>query len=231
MEDNKMNIVNGVLYEYDGMEENVFIPNNVEEITGGAFRRTAHTRQPSTIKSIRFGENVKIIDAEAFMGQYKLDNVGIPFNVKKLYLSAFYNCDNLKNFKVFSSIVHGTDIIVDVIVEKDNSWYVKNDNLPRFLGNLNEECLLDLIEICPKVCFAIPSEICTSDFMKKAHEKIVYGMKDRVRHNPKDMKAVEKDVAIVPALKKWEKQEKEKHMTPAKRLQVALDEFEEGRNK
>ena len=77
------------LSQYNGNEQNVIIPDEVEIIGAGAFRCC------STLSSIHIPDSVIEIDWEAFSGCNRLTSVVIPKGVKKIEWDAFRGCKEI----------------------------------------------------------------------------------------------------------------------------------------
>ena len=170
--------------------------------------------------------NSELIGGCAFADCNKLQEVKL-IDVDTVKLSAFYFCERLCNLSFINSAKHITNVDAEDIVlnEKDMTWSVYNQQLYKLLKNLNNDSIMNLIEVCPKVCLAISSERCTEKFLKEAHESIVRGMTQRAEKCHYDEKVTRKDIALLPYLKAWEEQECSKHTAPAAKFKAAIDEF------
>ncbi len=77
------------LLKYNGIDENVVIPDGVNVIKCDAF-------MDSTIKSVKIPDSVREIDDCAFWNCGSLERINIPRAVKRLCDATFYGCKNLK---------------------------------------------------------------------------------------------------------------------------------------
>ena len=91
-------VVDGVLVNYNGKDENVAIPDNVTEIGEGAFEGNRN------IKNVTIPESVHKIDIYAFSSCRNLENVAIPDGVTEIRGGAFHACKSLEAIKLPNSI-------------------------------------------------------------------------------------------------------------------------------
>lgn len=83
-------IENGVLVEYTGTDENVIIPDGINEIAHHAFF------SKETIKSVVIPDGVEKIGRAAFCKSVNLNSITIPDTVKEIGFCAFDGCRKLK---------------------------------------------------------------------------------------------------------------------------------------
>lgn len=83
---NGFEIENGVLIKYHGDAEEVIIPTDVHTIGEDAFRDNA------SMKKLTITENVRTIEAGAFLRCYALESITIPENVETIGYYAFSEC-------------------------------------------------------------------------------------------------------------------------------------------
>ena len=124
----------GVLVAYNGMSNNVSVPDTVKDI-GAVFLGNA------TLKSIFLPDTVTSLDADAFMacselcdiylpttvtsigpfafyGCYKLEHLDIPAGCQSIGEYAFADCVSLKNISIPDSV---TDIGDNILLDSKNA--------------------------------------------------------------------------------------------------------------
>lgn len=91
-----MEVKNGVLLKYRGINENVIIPDGVKKIGEYAFSEKI-TTVPSNLKSVIIPNSVTSIGNSAFSGCSSLKSVYIPNSVENIEKYAFFACQRLDN--------------------------------------------------------------------------------------------------------------------------------------
>ena len=163
-----------------------------------------------------------------------MKSVVIPVTVDEIRLSNLYkdNQEMVEELK-FEGDFRWIHFVVDIDMAdyKFENIRVTDEKLPKFLQNLNKKSLLKLIEYCPEVCFAIPSERCNDEMMSRIEDSIIRGMCSRTKlglAGSKDVNMSE-DIAVLKPLKEWKRSEYEKHLTPYGRLMTAIEEFKDNK--
>lgn len=86
-------IKNGKLIKYEGLEQDVVIPDGVKVIGKRAFENTALNYKRLT--SITIPNSVEVIEEFAFKSCYNLEKIDIPDTVKSVGENAFRSCTKL----------------------------------------------------------------------------------------------------------------------------------------
>ena len=93
MSDNSaFEIVDGVLLKYNGEDEDVVIPEDVEVIARKSFENC------DWIKTINFPRGVKKIGEFAFSGCTSLTEINLPDTVEDIGWGAFSSCDSIESY-------------------------------------------------------------------------------------------------------------------------------------
>ena len=100
----------GYITDYYGCEENVIIPNIIDNI------------------------NMIAIDSEAFYNNLYIKNVTIPNGIVRIHEDAFYNCHNLKTITVPSSVEYISNYAFGYYMEDgyDDGYFTKPVEIPNF---------------------------------------------------------------------------------------------------
>ena len=140
-------IEDGVLTKYDGIDENVIIPNTVTAIADRAFYNdgfiTSVTIPASVVsigdevfmnctnlKSATIGTNVKTIGHSAFMNCPKLEAIAIPNSVTALGHSAFKECYLLSNVTIGTGLTALADDTFSADNFRGNTGSIKSITIP-----------------------------------------------------------------------------------------------------
>ena len=91
--ENPFIIKNKTLLKYEGIEENIVIPEGIEIIGKSAFYNTILNKKRA--KTITIPSSVKVIKENAFTFCYNLEKIYIPDSVKTIEERAFSHCKNL----------------------------------------------------------------------------------------------------------------------------------------
>lgn len=123
----RFEIINNVLINYNGNEENVIIPENVEAIGKCAFEGC------SNIKSIKLNNNISYIGEKAFSNCKNLKEITFPDKVHTIRKFAFSGCENLrkailpKNLERIEESVFENCKNLQEINIPDNCTYISNE--------------------------------------------------------------------------------------------------------
>lgn len=98
-----MEVKNGVLLKYRGINENVIIPDGVKKIGEYAFSEKI-TTVPSNLKSVIIPNSVTSIDENAFCNCENLTDINIPDSVTSIERGAFSGCSSLKSINIPNSV-------------------------------------------------------------------------------------------------------------------------------
>ena len=197
-----------ILSSYNGDAKRVVVPEEVAFIAPEAFQGKCN------IEEISLGKNVKVIRGYAFEYCTKLKSITIPESVEELALSAFYGCSNLTELTFKGSIRR-------IKFSEFQPCYTR-----AFLGNLSELSVLHLIERCPEVCYSIPDERCTEEFLDRAQYAVINGALERAKNNPDDKKSMREDEMLLRGeLGNWFGSQREKNLSQMGRLMSAIGEF------
>lgn len=181
--DEEFVIVDGVLLAYNGMEDNITIPEAVTE----TFVQALHACK---VKSIVVPNTVKKIGAKSFQNCSKLENITIPEGVETLENATFMHCFSLKEISLPDSI---TTIKNGVFWECHNLEFIKlPDNLvtigeDSFLGcqKLKELVLPDTVteigDNCFETCVGLKKIVFPEKIRKIGDTKILKSTKKYVR--------------------------------------------------
>ncbi|MBR1471077.1 MAG: leucine-rich repeat domain-containing protein [Lachnospiraceae bacterium] len=85
----EFNIVDGVLYDYNGSDASVEIPGGVKKIASGAFSGN------QSLQQVKLPSALEEIGTDAFSGCTALKTVTIPDSVQKIDSAAFMGCSSL----------------------------------------------------------------------------------------------------------------------------------------
>lgn len=83
-------IVQGTLYDYNGLESEVIIPQGVTAVWGRSFEKKKN------LTAVTIPEGVTSIGERAFYGCSNISEIILPKSVTSIGASAFYNCSNLR---------------------------------------------------------------------------------------------------------------------------------------
>lgn len=123
------------LWHYNGSDSNVVIPEGVERIDEGAFRRKEY------VKHVTIPESVRIIDDWAFADS-GIERIEIPGSVKEIGKSVFRDCDALVTATLMEGITE---------IPKEMFYYcdaLQTVNLPDSVEVIDEDafCACNVLE-------------------------------------------------------------------------------------
>ena len=118
------------LKKYKGVEENIVIPAEIENLKVVSIQSKAFSKC-SSLKSVIISEGIKGIECEAFSGCSSLESIVIPNSVKKLENFLFNNCSSLEQISFPDSIKLGYGVF-------SGCKALKHIDLPANLSKIDE---------------------------------------------------------------------------------------------
>lgn len=156
---------NGTLYQYNGADEDVVIPDNVTSIAADAFSGSSvvSVTLPEgvneisgafsnclTLKSVTLPSDMTVLSEEAFSGCTSLETVVFPDALQEIGNNAFNECTSIKNVTLPDSVTrlgenafYGCEQLSDVVIPENLSW-IGMDAFGKtpFLTNQSEELII-----------------------------------------------------------------------------------------
>lgn len=146
-------IGDGILIEYTGSATSVNVPENVEQIAGGAFYSNTKITEVtipegvvsigqrafmncSKLQTVTLPQSLLILDKEAFARCKNLQSVTVPENVELIGESVFFGCTTLERAEINSS----TDIPKGLFANCSNLKLVR---MPQSIDTIGEGAFLD----------------------------------------------------------------------------------------
>ncbi len=118
-------IENGVLIKYQGVEEEVIVPEGITEIGHSAFAEN------ETLRSVILPEGVAVIGEKAFYDCVNLETVIFPASLREIKYAAFELCKKLQE-AIFSE---GLEIMEEYAF--GSCWNLERLELPNTLQEIN----------------------------------------------------------------------------------------------
>lgn len=142
------------LLKYNGSDENVVIPEDVNLIGEDAFADSA-------VRSVKIPDSVREIEGMAFYNCSNLERINIPSSVTMINNSAFFGCKNLEFIEIPPNVYIDSNIFRGTKWEKDypGDFIIVNGVLIKYKGERSKVVIPDKVREIGYCAFAFSENL------------------------------------------------------------------------